>query len=622
MNGSAFDRLRRDLWHLRHGGLSQLRASRRRRLRSSSPTTASGEYRPWDPAPRVADPSAPRVGVVLDDFSRVAFEAEWDQVLLKPSSWQTTLDEDALDLVFVESAWAGNVGAWSYHLTGPTAPRPALVEMLARCRERGVPTVFWNKEDPAHFEDFLDTARLFDHVLTTDVARVEDYRRELGHDRVGVLGFAAQTSVHNPVRSHGKGPRGDVAFAGMYFAHKYPERREQMDLLLGAAVRAGDTMPSGLEIFSRQLGGDPDYQFPEPFAQHVVGSLRYEQMLTAYRDFKVFLNVNSVVGSPSMCARRIFEISACGTPVVSTPSAAIEAFFPPDEVFTVSEPDEAENVLRALVRSPELRDRSTHRAQRRIWSQHTYAHRADEVLVAAGLREPGTRRRPTVTALVSTNRPHQLEHAVRTVAAQRDVEVQLALLTHGFEADRDAVAALAAGLGLADVVHLSADAATPLGSCLNLLVDAADGDVVAKMDDDDLYGEHYLSDQLYAMGYSGARVVGKQAHYMHLEASGATVLRFAEREHQYTDFVMGPTIVAAREVAMAHRFAPVGRGEDTRFLGDVASAGERIYSADRFGFVQVRKAGAGVHTWSVSDAEVLAGGEVKFYGRADQHVMI
>lgn len=622
MPGSALDRLRRDLWHLRHGGLSQVRASRRRRHRTTNPTTEAGDYRPWEPAPRRVDDSAPRVGVVLDDFSRIAFDPEWDQVLLKPSSWQATLADGTLDLVFVESAWAGNGGAWRYHLTGPTAPRPALVEMLAWCREHDVPTVFWNKEDPAHFDDFLETARLFDHVLTTDVERVDDYRRELGHDRVGVLGFAAQTAVHNPVRTHGGGPRGDVAFAGMYFAHKYPERRAQMDLLLGAAVRAGDTMGSGLEIFSRQLGGDPDYQFPEPFAQHVVGSLRYEQMLTAYRDVKVFLNVNSVVGSPSMCARRIFEITACGTPVVSTPSPAIEAFFPPDEVFTVSEPDEAENLLRALVRSPELRDRSTHRAQRRIWSQHTYAHRADEVLVAAGLREPGTRRRPTVTALVSTNRPHQLEHAVRSVAAQRDVEVQLVLLTHGFEADRDAVDALAASLGLHDLVHLAADAATPLGTCLNRLVDAADGDVVAKMDDDDLYGEHYLSDQLYAMGYSGARVVGKQAHYMHLEASDATVLRFAEREHRYTDFVMGPTIVAAREVALEHRFAPVGRGEDTQFLSDVVSAGERVYSADRFGFVQVRKAAPGTHTWSVSDAEVLANGEVRFYGRAEQHVMI
>ncbi|WP_371858334.1 glycosyltransferase, partial [Pseudomonas sp. FW215-L1] len=50
-------------------------------------------------------------------------------------------------------------------------------------------------------------------------------------------------------------------------------------------------------------------------------------MLSAYRSFKIFLNVNSVTSSPSMCARRIFEIAASGTAVVSTESAALRNFF-------------------------------------------------------------------------------------------------------------------------------------------------------------------------------------------------------------------------------------------------------------------------------------------------------
>ncbi len=105
-----------------------------------------------------------------------------------------------LDLLFVESAWHGNGDAWQYHLTGTSAPRPAIVELVQWCRDHGVPTVFWNKEDPVHYADFLDTARLFDHVWTTDSDRVPDYHRDLGHDRVGVLPFAAQQSLHNPIR--------------------------------------------------------------------------------------------------------------------------------------------------------------------------------------------------------------------------------------------------------------------------------------------------------------------------------------------------------------------------------------------------------------------------------------
>ncbi|MDO8143929.1 glycosyltransferase [Isoptericola sp. 178] len=616
---------RKAAWHLRHGGPQQVRVFLRRRrilgdhtAQGATATDTGLAYEPWATTER--PPARPlRVGVVLDDFSRLAFGSEWDQVLLKPSTWTEQLD--GLELVFVESAWAGNGGAWKFHLTGPTAPRPAVTEMLAACRERGIPTVFWNKEDPVHFEDFLDTARLFDRVYTTDVNRLAAYSEALGHDRVGVLAFGAQPAIHNPVRRHGAGPQRDVAFAGTWFAHKYPERREQMHLLLGGALDVSPRMERGLEIFSRFTGQDERYEFPEPYAVRVVGSLPYPQMLSAYRDYKVFLNVNSVVDSPSMCARRIFEITACGTPVVTTPSAATGEFFPSDEVFDVSTRDEAAATVRALVRSPELRDRAVHRGQRRIWREHTYGARAQRVLHDAGLADSAAVPRPRVTALVSTNRPHQLDHVLRSVGSQEGVEVQLALLTHGFSEDEDALRLRAKEAGVEDLVLLQAGQEVPLGACLNRLVDVADGDVVAKMDDDDLYGAQYLSDQLYALDYAAADVVGKQAHYLYLGSQDATLLRFAEREHRYTDFVMGPTIVARRDLAARARFAETSTGEDTGFLRAAIDGGARVYSADRYNFVQMRS-GAGRHTWTVTDAELLASGDVAFYGRADQHVMI
>src|SRR5699024_11010786 len=96
----------------------------------------------------------------------------------------------------------------------------------------------------------------FDYVFTTDVNKVPEYRRLLGHDRVDTLMFAAQSAIHNPLRPTVGHQARDIAFAGMYFAHKYPERREQMQLLLGAADRISNRMDHGLEIYSRYLGRD------------------------------------------------------------------------------------------------------------------------------------------------------------------------------------------------------------------------------------------------------------------------------------------------------------------------------------------------------------------------------
>ena len=629
--------LRTALWHLRKGGLSQLRTWHRRRRTVSygvgdglGSRGADGQLS-FPPAKRAQrDPhfEGLRVAVILDDFSMLAWSYEFETLALTPGRWREQLAEHPVDLLLVESAWHGNDDAWQYQLTGPSAPSAPLRELLAHCRAFGIPTVFWNKEDPPHFEDFLATARLFDQVFTTDVTLLSRYREELGHDRIAVLPFAAQPAVHNPIRpQHGHQVR-DVAFAGMYFAHKFPERRAQMDFLLGGALDASARMDTGLEIFSRFLGDDERYQFPGELAARVVGSLSYDRMLTAYKAYKVFLNVNSVVTSPSMCARRIFEITASGTPVVSAPSPAIGEFFSADEVPQVASREEATHVVRALVRSRELRDRTVHRAQRRIWHEHTYAHRARQVLEAAGLADRagttglvGGAGLPAVSIMAATNRPEQLDHLVDQVARQTGVERQLLLLTHGFQAPTE-VAERAHRLGIENVVVIEAPGSWSLGACLNAAVERAEGQVCTKMDDDDLYGEFYLHDLLRAREYSGADVVGKHAHYMYLAGTDATLLRFPWMEHRFTDRVMGPTITAGREVLRAHPFEDVSRGEDTGFLDAVAAAGGRIYSADRFNFTQMRRGEAGGHAWSASDRELLASADVAWFGRNDGHVML
>lgn len=629
MNASASDRGRNVIrtartaaWHLRSGGVPQLRKWWRRRniVRTASAPAVATPLRARivldEPPARRETERRPIVAAILDEFSWRAWQETFDLVAVTPANWREQVGERPVDLLFVESAWHGNGDAWQYQLTGSKAPSEALRELVEYCKTAGVPTVFWNKEDPPHFEDFLATAALFDHVFTTDEHKVPEYQARLGHDRIGVLPFAAAEHIHNPARlRHGHQVR-DVAFAGTYFAHKFPERREQMDLLLGGALDVSPKMEHGLEIFSRFMDEDERYQFPSELGKRVVGSLGYDDMLTAYKAYKVFLNVNSVVDSPSMCARRIFEIVASGTPVVTTRSAAVPNFFADDEVPIADTREEAGHVVRALVNSPELRDRTVHKAQRVVWEGHTYGHRARTVLAAAGLPAPEAESR-SVTALISTNRPHQLEHALKSAGTQAGVDVQVALVTHGFEAEESGLKALAADLGIRDLAIARIDQSEPLGACLRQTVSMADGDVLTKMDDDDFYAPNYLRDLLNALQYSSASVVGKQAHYMYVASMDATMLRFAHREHRWTDRVMGPTITGHRDVFESIPFADLTRGEDSDWLERVVRSGASIYSADRFNFIQQRSGG---HTWEVGDKEILATGVVKQFGRAEAHI--
>ena len=343
-------------------------------------------------------------------------------------------------------------------------------------------------------------------------------------------------------------------------------------------------------------------------------------MLSAYKGYKVFLNANSVVDSPSMCARRIYEITAAGTTVVSTPSRALEELWARDEQYIVRSEEEATEVLAALLRNPSLSDRQLHRAQRRIWANHTYAHRAETVIYAADPDRGMAVALPSVSLLVATMRPHQLESVFRTVGAFAGVDAELVLVTHGFTVDTAMIRRLELEHGVKKTIVIEQPRDMSLGECLNSAVAASSGEVLSKMDDDDFYAPHYLQDLLHALDYSGAQVVGKKAHYVKIVAYGATLLRYENSEHSFTNSVMGPTITGRRGVFEAIPFPNIGRGEDSEFLRAVRAEGGKIYGVDRYNYCQIR--GSEDHTWKISDATIMASGDIQLFGPSEEHIVI
>jgi spore maturation protein CgeB len=592
-------------------------AAIRESLAAGGAPAGAGSPLPVTPAPLPEGPVVRpelTVATILDPFSALAFRYEWRQVAPGPERWREVVERERPALLFVESAWRGNDGQWAGQLSGEGAPSKALRELVRWCRDQGVPTVFWNKEDPPNYEVFLPTARLFDRVFTVDADCLPRYRADLGHDRVALLPFAAQPRIHNPVLS-AEGRPYEVAFAGTYFADKHAERRAQMAAVV-APARDFD-----LHIYSRMQTEDLRYQYPLEYAPFIVGTLPYEQMVSAYKSYKVFLNVNSVTTSPTMCARRLFELSAAGTPVVSGPSAAIERYFGPDLIQVAQDERETRDLLRTLLDSGELRDRIGLRAHRTVLDAHTFSHRVDTVLAAVS--RPASSAPPRISVVVPTNRPEMIDNVLANVARQVHPSLQLVLVLHGIDRDPAAVAAAAKGAGIEDVTALAAPASLSLGACMNLGVEASAGDYIAKMDDDNYYGAHYLSDLVRAFSYTDAGVVGKWAHYVWLEGERAVLLRFAAAEHRYNDKVQGGTLLIRADIARSVRFEDIPRAVDTTFLARCEARGIRVYSADRFNFVSIRRSDTGSHTWRITHNELLArNSQIAFYGEPFDHVSV
>lgn len=278
----------------------------------------------------------------------------------------------------------------------------------------------------------------------------------------------------------------------------------------------------------------------------------------------------------------------------------------------------------------EYADRNAVPAARAVRAGHTFAHRAAELESLVGRPRPVGGGRPgapfdrTVSAVISTNRAHELDTVVENMVRQSiavDGDLQIVLVMHGLDVPVARVEARFRDAGLEQVVALPADSSLTLGACLNLGIEASDGKHIAKIDDDNFYGRHYLQDLVDAVDYSGAGIVGKWAHYTWLRSTGAVILRSPEAEHSYQRLVQGGSILMREEVARDLPFSDIPRAVDTDLLNRARAHGISTYSADRFNFVSIRGTDPLAHTWTVEDATFMnKASRVVFYGDPREHV--
>lgn len=353
-------------------GLRRFRADGKER--HTEPTDAE-DARESDSSP--PEPTVGRdltVATIFDPISSAVFAPEFRSIPLRRGEWRTQLDQHEPDLLFVESAFGGINGDWAFRIAHFGEPHADLAKLVHFARDAGIPTVFWNKEDPINYGMFIGSASLFDLIFTVDANSIERYQSDLGHGRVHVLPFAAQPALHFPP-SRDSDRTGTVAFAGSYYAGKHPERRAQMEMLLGPALSLG------LDIYDRMgTSDDPRFTWPDLFRSNIIGSVPYLEMGDVYRRYKVFLNVNTVTDSPTMCARRIFELAATGTPVLSGPSDAVAAQVPHGIVTTANSSEEAHDSLQSLLGDPVMRAATLEIGPRWIADGNTYGDRVNRIL--------------------------------------------------------------------------------------------------------------------------------------------------------------------------------------------------------------------------------------------------
>ncbi|MGE6371968.1 FkbM family methyltransferase [Stutzerimonas stutzeri] len=465
-----------------------------------------------------------KIACIMDDFTYGSYQPEAQLKQLTPLGWQSELEDFQPELLFIESAWRGKDELWGSKV-GHNASE--LQQIVRWCRSRGVPTMFWNKEDPVHFETFLTTAKQFDFVFTTDMDCIHRYKAALGHDQVYFLPFACQPSVHNPIELYER--KDAFCFAGAYYA-RYPERTRDLGNFV---AKLPEFRP--VEIYDRNYGkNDPNYQFPAEYQPFIVGTLPFSEIDRAYKGYRYAINLNSIKQSQTMFARRVYELLGCNTVTVSNYSRGVRLMFG-DLVITTDSGEEMVRRLQTLAGDEESSGKLRLAALRKVMLEHTYEQRLNYI-VAKVSGTPVDNPLPDVAVLGYARNEEDAQAIITNFRRQTHTSIMLYLvIKHKVTVpaiDDPRIHYLRRknieGKSVSDVI----------GSA----------QLLAGMVADDYYGPNYLLDMAIATRYSSANGFGKVTRYSYADTE-ITLVDSCRAYHHASSLQLRSAVVRAKVFA-------------------------------------------------------------------------
>lgn len=289
---------------------------------------------------------------------------------------------------------------------------------------------------------------------------------------------------------------------------------------------------------------------------------------------------------------RLIEIAATG--VVLHSGAGLRALFEPYDralAAAVALPRPATHGLGLALRSVEV-------------SRHVQRTYGGYLRLSAEVRAMGySSLVPHVTAVLVTNRPELVHEAVARMAAQTYERLDTVVVLHGAPAPDQSTWAPEVRAQVSSTVVL--DKTVPFGEALAIGSARANGELVTKVDDDDLYSPEHIWDLVLAHMGSGAQVVGKQPEYVYLEPYDMTVHRRFASQTYVKQVAGGTMMLSVADLAAVGGWRPVPRSVDRALLQRVVADGGLVYAGSGVGFVYVRHERG--HTWTAATSAFLSG---------------
>lgn len=310
-----------------------------------------------------------KIACIMDKFTYESYRYECNLLELTPEKWMEEIEDFKPDLLFIESAWEGKNKLWYRKIANGSKE---FFEMASFCHEKRIPVIFWNKEDPIYTDTFMPIARMANYIFTTDIDCIEKYKKELAHNNVYYLHFAAQPIIHNPIEKYER--KDKFCFAGAYY-HKYKTRSKVFDEFANIFIST-----KGFDIFDRNYKSSlPEHTFPKKYNNYILGRLEPSEIDLAYKGYYYGINMNSVNQSQTMFARRVFELLASNTITIGNYARGIKNLFG-DLTICTNDSTEMQRQFDLYCKNEENSRKYRLQGLRKVLKEHLYEDRLDYII--------------------------------------------------------------------------------------------------------------------------------------------------------------------------------------------------------------------------------------------------
>jgi hypothetical protein len=461
------------------------------------------------------------------------------------------------DLLLIGSDWPRAGDPWREALLNVSPQAAAsLRETIARLKARGVPSALWITGEAETARGLMHLKDAVDTVFVAEGVNVDGAR---------ILDPGVNVKLFNPFRE-------DQADKP-YFRFAVDGIHELTESLTPDAVL--ELLKPLFKFNTWLFDSSYHYQIPN-MKLHPVCRRRFighlaqaERAALLAMTQGVYLPSSLAAKRPVHFAKRMREASACKTAVLDDGFAGL-----------------AEDQIGAMA--------AAHRAWREALTHHTLFERLEAIFAALDVPVRYNRPRdPRVNAVMPTLRPDYIPFALDMFRRQTYGEASLTVVANGVRVPED----IARQVGETKGARLcSVPADKTIGYCMNFGIDQTEAEYWAKWDDDDVYGPHFLGDQMLQRKYLDFDVAGKAAIFNYLEEHDTVYLRDSWARDTLSSHLGGGTLLVKNE---GRYFAEDGRGsEDRAFVFLARERGDRVVSGDPFNFVQIRRKDISTHTWA------------------------